>query len=64
MATSFKANGARKTVTRGHVVAKMGIATALVLSWEDSTSQPDNQQLAVIAKLLEFDAGLEGAHFA
>jgi len=24
----------------------------------------DNQQLAVIAKLLEFDAGLEGAHFA
>jgi ribosome-binding protein aMBF1 (putative translation factor) len=45
-----------KNLSPGHLAAKMGIATALICSWEDGTSQPDNQQLAVLAKLLEFDA--------
>jgi ribosome-binding protein aMBF1 (putative translation factor) len=45
-----------KNLTSCHLAAKMGIATALIRSWEDGTTQPDNQQIAVLAKLLEFDA--------
>jgi ribosome-binding protein aMBF1 (putative translation factor) len=47
-----------KNLTPGHLAAKMGIATALVRSWEDGTILPDNRQLEVLANLLEFDAGL------
>jgi ribosome-binding protein aMBF1 (putative translation factor) len=47
----------KKNLTPGHLAAKMGIATALVRSWEDGTTQPNNQQLAVLYKLLEFNAG-------
>jgi DNA-binding transcriptional regulator YiaG len=45
-----------KNLMPGHVAAKMGIATALVRSWENGASQPDNRQLEVLANLLGFDA--------
>jgi ribosome-binding protein aMBF1 (putative translation factor) len=45
-----------KNLTPGHLAAKMGIATALVRSWEDGTGQPDNRQLKVLAGLLGVDA--------
>jgi ribosome-binding protein aMBF1 (putative translation factor) len=48
-----------KNLTSGHLAAKMGIATALVRSWEDGTSQPDNRQLKVLASLLGYDAGFD-----
>jgi DNA-binding transcriptional regulator YiaG len=44
-----------KNLTPGHLAAKMGIATALVCSWEDGTGQPDNQQLKVLVNALGFD---------
>ena len=47
-----------KNLTPGHLAAKMGIATALVRSWEDGPIQPDNRQLEVLANLLGFDAGI------
>ena len=47
-----------KNLTPGHVAAKMGIATALIRSWEDGTIQPENRQLEVLANLLGFDAGI------
>ena len=47
-----------KNLTSCHVALKMGIATALVHSWEDNTTQPDNRQLEVLATLLGFDAGI------
>jgi ribosome-binding protein aMBF1 (putative translation factor) len=46
----------QKNLSPCHLAAKMGIATALVRSWEDGTSRPDNRQLAVLANLLGFDA--------
>jgi len=46
-----------KNLTSGHLAAKMGIATALVRSWENGTSQPDSQQLKVLARLLGFNTG-------
>ena len=52
-----------KNLTSGHLALKMGIATALVRSWEDGTSQPDNQQLAVLAKLLEFGGEVDPTKF-
>jgi ribosome-binding protein aMBF1 (putative translation factor) len=42
-----------KNLTHGHLAAKMGIATALIRSWENGTSQPDSQQLKVLAKYLD-----------
>ncbi len=30
----------------------MGVATALIRSWEDGTTQPDIRQLEVLTKLL------------
>jgi len=45
-----------KNLMPGHVAAKMGIATALVRSWENGASQPDNRQVEVLANLLGFDA--------
>ena len=44
-----------KNLTPGHVAAKMGIATSLVGAWENSTQQPENQQLKVLASVLDFD---------
>jgi DNA-binding transcriptional regulator YiaG len=34
-----------KNLTPYHLAAKMGMATALIRSWKDGTTQPDNQQL-------------------
>jgi len=44
-----------KNLTSGHVALKMGIASALVCSWEDGTSQPNSRQLEILANLLGFD---------
>jgi hypothetical protein len=41
----------------------MGIATALVRSWEDGTSRPDNRQLKVLASLLGLMSGLTPSFF-
>jgi len=41
-----------KNLTPCHLALKMGIATALVRSWEDGSSQPDSKQLQDLAKYL------------
>jgi len=41
-----------KNLSPYHLATKMGIATALVRSWENGTSRPDNRQLEVLANLL------------
>jgi transcriptional regulator with XRE-family HTH domain len=48
-----------KNFTPGHLAAKMGIASALVSSWEDGTAQPDKRQLEILANVLGFDAGFD-----
>jgi ribosome-binding protein aMBF1 (putative translation factor) len=48
-----------KKLTPGHLAAKMGIATALIRSWEDGTSRPNNQQLKVLASLLGCDVDFD-----
>ena len=40
-----------KNFTSGQVAAKMGIAQALVRSWEDGKSQPDSRQLGFSANI-------------
>jgi ribosome-binding protein aMBF1 (putative translation factor) len=47
-----------KNLSPCHLAAKMGIATALVRSWENGTAQADSQQLKVLADLLEFKTGM------
>jgi transcriptional regulator with XRE-family HTH domain len=44
-----------KNLTPGHVAGKMGIATALVLTWEAGSIQPNERQLKVLADLFEVD---------
>src|ERR1035437_6063741 len=51
----LKVKRLEKNLTPGHVAAKMGIATSLVGAWENSTQQPENQQLKVLASVLDFD---------
>jgi ribosome-binding protein aMBF1 (putative translation factor) len=41
-----------KNLTPGHLAAKMGIAMALVRSWESGGSQPDRKQLQGLANYL------------
>jgi DNA-binding transcriptional regulator YiaG len=48
-----------KNLTPGHLAAKMGIATSLVLSWEDGDSQPDGQQMKVLVSLFGYDANFD-----
>ena len=48
-----------KNQTPAHLAAKMGIATALVRSWETGNGQPDNRQLKVLASLLGCDADFD-----
>jgi ribosome-binding protein aMBF1 (putative translation factor) len=43
-----------KNLMPGHVAAKMGVAAALVKSWENDTDKPDKQQWKFLAKILEF----------
>ena len=44
-----------KRLTLPQLAEKMGIATASVRAWEDGSSQPDTQQMALLAKFLDFD---------
>ena len=44
-----------KNLTQGHVAAKMGIASAIVCSWESGAKMPDSQQMAFLATVLGFD---------
>jgi ribosome-binding protein aMBF1 (putative translation factor) len=44
-----------KNFTPGHLALKIGIAAGLVLAWEAGTSQPNEQQLEILAKVLGFD---------
>jgi ribosome-binding protein aMBF1 (putative translation factor) len=48
-----------KNLTAGHLALKMGIATTLVRSWEDGSSQPNSQQLKTLADLLGFKTCME-----
>lgn len=57
----IKTHRQHKNLTPGHVAMKMGIATALVLSWESGISNPDNQQLKGLVKILGYDGRSEPA---
>jgi|ERR1039458_4169500 ribosome-binding protein aMBF1 (putative translation factor) len=48
-----------KNLTSAHLATKMGIATNLIRSWEAGTSQPDKQQLKVLASLFGNDADFD-----
>ena len=48
----IKVKRMEKNLTPHHLAAKMGIATALVRSWEDGSSQPDSKQLQDLANNL------------
>jgi DNA-binding transcriptional regulator YiaG len=41
-----------KNLTSGHLALKMGIAAAMIQAWESGNSQPDSQQLIVLANIL------------
>lgn len=51
----IKAKREAKNLTPTHLVAKMGIAAAVVYSWEDNTHQPDCQHLADLSYILKFN---------
>ena len=53
----IKAQREYKNLTSGHVALKMGIAHALVVSWESNASKPDSQQWAGLARAFGVDAG-------
>jgi transcriptional regulator with XRE-family HTH domain len=48
-----------KNLTSCHLALKMGIATALVCSWESGMTQPNRQQFEALASFLGFKAGME-----
>jgi transcriptional regulator with XRE-family HTH domain len=48
----IKVKRMEKNLTPHHLAAKMGIATSLVRSWEDGSSQPDCKQLQSLANYL------------
>jgi len=48
-----------KNLTPGHLATKMGIAAALIRSWEDGTGQPDSVQMKVLASLFGYDADFD-----
>lgn len=48
-----------KNLTPGQLAAKMGIATALVQSWETGTSQPNGQQMKALTSLFGYDADFD-----
>jgi hypothetical protein len=41
------------------VAGKMGLETALILAWENSTSKPDERQWQMLSNLLSFDSGVD-----
>jgi ribosome-binding protein aMBF1 (putative translation factor) len=48
----IQAKRTEKNLTPCHLAAKMGIAAALVRSWEDGTREPDDEQLRVLITVL------------
>jgi ribosome-binding protein aMBF1 (putative translation factor) len=48
-----------KNLSPCHLAAKMGVAMALIRSWENGTAQADSQQLKVLANLLGCDADFD-----
>jgi ribosome-binding protein aMBF1 (putative translation factor) len=44
----------QKKLSPFHLAAKMGIATALVHSWENGTCKPDEEQRQILSNLLAF----------
>jgi ribosome-binding protein aMBF1 (putative translation factor) len=52
----IRANRITKNLTPGHLSTKMGIAAALVCSWEDGSSEPNQQQLKDLAQILGCNA--------
>jgi len=57
----IKVKRMEKNLTPGHLAAKMGIATALVRSWEDASSQPDSKQSQDLANYLGLPSSSGGA---
>ena len=55
----IKAKRMEKNLTPGHLALKMGIATALILSWESGTCEPDERQKQILGNLLAFRAGYD-----
>jgi ribosome-binding protein aMBF1 (putative translation factor) len=45
-----------KNLTPSHLATKMGIAPALIYSWEADTSQPDIHQMKLLEVVLGFNA--------
>ena len=48
----IQAKRIERNLTPGHLAAKMGIAQAVVRSWEKGISQPDSLQLPVLESIL------------
>jgi ribosome-binding protein aMBF1 (putative translation factor) len=46
-------------ITSCHLAAKIGIATALVRSWENGASHPDDRQMQVLEGLLGCDSDFD-----
>jgi DNA-binding transcriptional regulator YiaG len=44
-----------KNLSPGHLAAKMGIAAALIYTWEDGTGHPSEEQIKILTKIFEED---------
>ena len=53
-----------KNLTSGHVADKMGIAAALIRSWEAGSEHPNDWQLKILAQLFEVDPPKEAIGIA
>ena len=49
----IKSKRTQKNLTAGHVATKMGIARALVRSWEGGKCQPSEEQMKQLATILD-----------
>ena len=47
----IQAKRTERNLIPGHLAVKMGIAQAVVRSWEDGSRQPDGLQLAVLERV-------------
>jgi DNA-binding transcriptional regulator YiaG len=52
----IRAKRQEKQLSPYHLAAKMGIATALVQSWENGTCQPDDRQRQMLRTVFDCDA--------
>jgi DNA-binding transcriptional regulator YiaG len=48
-----------RNLTRYHLATRMGIATKLIRSWENSVEKPDTQRLQLIAEILRCQGFVE-----